>query len=261
MWNFPSRYNRGVMHSLLPTGSPFITILCEPLTRFESAFFYEDYPALFGIQNNLNPLQYFLENLMMDQKTEKIYTLRNGMSFDLGLNPEHFNHTETIQDFIKAITKDFDLVLIMEHFDESLVLMKNKLCWRLEDMVYVKHNTRIEQSKRLHVPGFLKEKCLEWNKADVMLYRFFNDTLWKQINSQDEKFWEEVKLLKEASVSVSKECLSPSKQVDPIIRSVSKLLLKENISHQRRGLCERLIKKEDSYLEFFRARQKSVTAG
>ena len=32
----------------------------------------------------------------------------------------------------------FDLVLIAERFDESLLLLKDLLCWKMEDMLYIK---------------------------------------------------------------------------------------------------------------------------
>ena len=64
------------------------------------------------------------------------------MAFDLGLEQENFSNEEEITEFIENISKRFDLVLIAEYFDESLVLMKRMLCWDFEDIVYVKHKVR-----------------------------------------------------------------------------------------------------------------------
>jgi hypothetical protein len=36
---------------------------------------------------------------------------------------------------ITDIENEFDLVMIMERFDESLVLLRRQLCWNFEDMV------------------------------------------------------------------------------------------------------------------------------
>ena len=33
---------------------------------------------------------------------------------------------------------EFDLVLLAERFDESLVVMKDLLCWDIEDIMYLK---------------------------------------------------------------------------------------------------------------------------
>ena len=64
------------------------------------------------------------------------------MAFDLGLEQENFSNEEEITELIENISKRFDLVLIAEYFDESLVLMKRMLCWDFEDIVYVKHKVR-----------------------------------------------------------------------------------------------------------------------
>ena len=64
------------------------------------------------------------------------------MAFDLGLEQESFSNEEEIAKFIENISKSFELVLIAEYFDESLVLMKRMLCWDSEDIIYVKHKMR-----------------------------------------------------------------------------------------------------------------------
>ena len=65
-----------------------------------------------------------------------------GMAFDLGLEHESFSDEEEIAKFIENINNSFELILIAEYFDESLVLMKRMLCWDFEDIIYVKHKMR-----------------------------------------------------------------------------------------------------------------------
>ena len=43
------------------------------------------------------------------------------------------------------------MVLIMEYFDESLVLLKRELCWELDDVVYFKLNQRSKEYKQAHI--------------------------------------------------------------------------------------------------------------
>ena len=251
------RYNHAVMRGLFPTGAPFITVLRDPVTRYESAFFYENCPAFFGIENVPNPYQFFVERQMTDNRTEKMYTLRNGMSFDLGLNPRDFNDTRAIRGFIQETERRFDLVLIMEYFDESLALLRRLLCWTMEEMVYVRHNARLQTFRRFHIDDGLKKRVLEWNGADAMLYRHFSETLWRILDLQDEHFWSEVRTLKAASVSATTMCLSPLPSADPVIQVVSGLSLRENIPQPMVDLCKKLATKEDAYLQYFRDRQRS----
>lgn len=41
----------------------------------------------------------------------------------------------------------FSLVLLTDYFDISLIMMKNKLCWEWDDIVYIKFKMRIEEAK------------------------------------------------------------------------------------------------------------------
>ena len=43
---------------------------------------------------------------------------------------------------------EFDLVLLAERFDESLVVMKDLLCWDIEDIMYLKVRKQVQ--KYLH---------------------------------------------------------------------------------------------------------------
>lgn len=246
------------MRSLMPSDTKFITILRHPITRFESAFLFEDFPAFLGISGASNPLYQFFQRLdTFMPEISTMYTLRNGMSFDLGLEPEEFDNTEAITNFISSIEKDFDLVLILEYFDESLILLKQQFCWSLEDVLYLKHNSRLQWLKKHHIPKQFRNKFLEWSKADVLLYRHFNQTFWKKVNSQDENFWNEVKLLNKKSSPLGKECLLPGEHKDHHKKTVSKLVMNPNIKRNKRYLCEGLVRDEDTYFEYFRSKQSN----
>ena len=48
----------------------------------------------------------------------------------------------------RELDAQFDLVLILERFDESLVLLQDLMCWPTEDIVYLKQNERIAKASR-----------------------------------------------------------------------------------------------------------------
>ena len=64
--------------------------------------------------------------------------------FDLGLEPKFYSDSKEVMRYIQELDQQLDLVLILEYFDESLVLMKRLLCWDLEDLVYIKQKVRRE---------------------------------------------------------------------------------------------------------------------
>ena len=253
---FLFRYNQTSMRLLMPPDTKFFTILRHPISRFESAFLFEDIPALLGISSSSNPFYQILHRLdRYKSNVNTMYTLRNGMSFDLGLEPEDFENTQVIRNFISSVERDFDLVLLLEYFDESLVLLKHHFCWSLEDVLYLRHNARVRSFKKHHIPKQFRDRFLQWNKADVFLYQHFNRTFWKKVDSQGENFWHEVHLLRKRSLEMKEECLVPGEHRDKKSQTVSKLVLNPNIGKRNQELCEDLIKDEKSYLNFFRGKQ------
>ena len=59
------------------------------------------------------------------------------------------NNDTAIRNKIKSYYKEFDLVLIAERFDESLIVMKNFLCWDMQDILYLK--VKFRSSEKLEV--------------------------------------------------------------------------------------------------------------
>ena len=43
--------------------------------------------------------------------------------------------------------QNFHLIMIAEHFDESMVLLAELLCWPLEAVASFKHNVRLSEKK------------------------------------------------------------------------------------------------------------------
>ena len=63
---------------------------------------------------------------------------KNELLWDLGMDVSLMESKESLRKIIEFYEKEFDLVLLAERFDESLIVMKNLLCWDLEDITYLK---------------------------------------------------------------------------------------------------------------------------
>ena len=74
---------------------------------------------------------------------------RNQMMWDLGLNPDSFENQTAVVNTIKEIDKMFDLVMMTERFDESIVLLKRLLCWDYQDLSSLKLNSCMEFNFKL----------------------------------------------------------------------------------------------------------------
>ena len=62
--------------------------------------------------------------------------------YDVSNTDEDFIHSR-----ITEMDNIFELVLLTDYFDESLIMMKHLLCWDWDDIIYVKFKMRISEAK------------------------------------------------------------------------------------------------------------------
>ena len=72
------------------------------------------------------------------------------------------------------------MVLILDLFDESLVLLQDLLCWDLKDFAYFRLNERLEGSKS-KMTAKTKEIITQWLWGDFKLYHHFKRKLKQKI--------------------------------------------------------------------------------
>ncbi|MBN3325547.1 G3ST2 sulfotransferase, partial [Atractosteus spatula] len=114
------------------------------------------------------------------------------------------------------IENTFDLILVSEYFDESMILLKNALCWELDDVVSFKLNSRSNKTRQDLSPRTM-EKIKQWNSLDWKLYLHFNATFWRKIDEMvgREEMQREVERLRERRAQLMKTCLQDEGAVDP----------------------------------------------
>lgn len=105
---------------------------------------------------------------------------KNQLLWDLGLAAENMSNLAAVKRKVAELDKQFDLVLIAEKFDESLLLLQSLLCWKVTDVTYLKLNERKESAKSTIS---LKTRYLlkQWLWADYVLYDHFREKLDKRL--------------------------------------------------------------------------------
>jgi len=101
--------------------------------------------------------------------------------------------------------EEFDLVMIADYFDESLILLKRLLCWEFEDIVYVKLRVK---KKKLEFEEEVKKNILTWNRADVTLFDHFNKTFWRKVQQEGPSFYEDLKAFRKINQDYQAMCES-----------------------------------------------------
>lgn len=166
------RFNRAELRRLMPNDTLYVTILREPSSMFESLFsYFNQYCQSFKRVPN-GSLEAFLDEpwrYYRPDENDSMYA-RNTLTFDLGGDKDRPAADEVYaRAFVAEVERVFSLVMIAEHFEESLVLLRHLLSWDLEDVLYLKLNMRSPGSKHSVADG-LPAKIRAWNHLDARLY-------------------------------------------------------------------------------------------
>lgn len=137
-----ARFREAEMRAVLRPGAAFVTIVREPAALFESLYSYYDLQAKTRLS-----LEQLGNKSLSGQRLRRLARSRgklgfNQMSFDLGLEPAHFDNASAVRRFVERLDSTFDLVMVAERINESLVLLRHLLCWDVDDVVVFRHNAR-----------------------------------------------------------------------------------------------------------------------
>jgi Galactose-3-O-sulfotransferase len=125
------------------------------------------------------------------------------MAFDAGLDSSLFHDVGAVDKLILQMEEHFDLVLIAEQMERSLVLMADMLCWPMDEVITL-HPTNATTST-LSKEQRLKLRAL--NAADVAIYEHFAKTLRVRVRSfGEQRMANRLKLLRVRSRLMKEQC-------------------------------------------------------
>jgi len=183
------RFNIENLREIVYPETQYITIIRAPKDNVESVFGFfvdqspfNDWLANVKADTTALRLQTFYDkpDSFFTKDTDWYFRSKNHMFFDNGYDVSNTDEAY-IDSRIQEMSNIFSLVLITDFFDESLIMLKHKLCWDWQDIVYIKFKMRIEEAKT-EVNEELGEKILKWNRADMKLYDHFNKTFWAEVD-------------------------------------------------------------------------------
>ena len=257
------------MELVMSDDTDYITILRDPVTQFESSFFYFEFDRVLSLKNHPDPIAEFMRypdeylyntTLVVNNFPDTINLIQSGMFYDLGQDFVDVEEAQEIQKRIHHLESEFRLVMITEYFDESLVLLKMEMCWQLEDILYIKQNQRTKLHHRnstlksQNMPEDLRERIRQWNRADSMLYEHFNKTLWSKIEARGASFRVQLAQFRAMNRAVKQACAPrqfTSKGFGTNV-SVTEYVMDPTVDPFNRYLCGKMLTTEISYLKYFR---------
>ena len=233
----------------------YVTILREPVSQFESGFFY--FKIRDAMKNKSEePLRHFMEdpkaNFEQIRKVRHQFTVHmyNFQIFDLGFEHAQMNNETAILEKISQLDSEFDLVMIQEYFDESLLVLRKLLCWDMDDIVYLIKGVRSQILRTYKLDDDLRSKISSWNHADVLLYRHFNATFWRKLQAYGPTLQRDLALFRSKLNETASACIEKSNDGGPRLVKTS---LKENATER----CELLQKGDPTYTALIRRRMKA----
>ena len=258
-----TRYSKKTMNYLFPKNvSKYITILRNPVDQFESVFNYMGLGKRFNLGvDPTESIKQFLRKGIEFKDVNKHQLARNQTMFDLGFDSQFNQNVTAVKNYIAFLEKEFDLFTLMEYFEESVVLMKRLLCWELSDVLHTKTNERIDKEKAAFSEN-MRENIKRWNKADMLLYDHFNKTFWHRIKMEGAGFYKDLAAFRQMRKETENTCYKgKTLQMAYVGKYVKSLALNPNLSQASREKCEKMTRKENSYLEHLRKKQSFKSAG
>jgi len=235
------RWNGPLLKSLIPDAFA-VTILRRPNETFESLFSYTRLAN--KLHMNINQFAEALVNDKMamikaveDQGGHSI----NDQLFDLGLEKDMMEDEDVMMQWIKKIDQEFDQVLLLEYFEEGLVLMAESLCWPLEHVTFAELNKRNKKFV-VQMTETTQNTLDNAMKGDNMLYQYFLNIHRKKVKEYGhERMKREVENLKRKNTEIIEKCVTESKQ--------KKSFIENNPLVKGREWCQPFFEKELPFLE------------
>ncbi|XP_038642688.1 LOW QUALITY PROTEIN: galactose-3-O-sulfotransferase 2-like [Scyliorhinus canicula] len=266
------RFNLPEVRRVMPNGSFYFSIVRNPVRLAESSFaYYHSVSPAFKRAASLDEFVSHADSYYRSQELNSHYT-RNLMWFDFGYDSNAmavpgFN----VSTALGELERTFDLILVAEHFDESMVLLREALCWELEDVVYFKLNARSGASVS-SLNATAADRVRAWNRLDWELYRHFNASFWQRVATYGhQRMQQDLGRLRELRRRLTATCLQggapvegervTNKALRPYNSGDAKILgyiLRANLSRNVRELCQRMVLPERYHLHHLQKKQSPL---
>ena len=189
-----SIFNEVQLQESMKSDTEYIGILREPLSRLRSDLSFFKYAG----RHNLDKTKVDLaEHLLLSNSTVPRIAA-NMFGYEQNADPDTF---------LQEIDSKFKVIALLERLDESLILMKRRLCWRLKDVLYLPtrktHYTTTKDEKKERL---LQERLRTVNEMDYLLYEHFLNRHNRDVAREGNDFLGEVNFFMKVSDDTKEFC-------------------------------------------------------
>ncbi|KAM4694392.1 galactose-3-O-sulfotransferase 2-like [Discoglossus pictus] len=264
------RFHLAEVEKVMPKDTFYFTIMRNPVSLMESAFSYYKHSDAFSKAKDLEDFLNNNSTLYLPKKWTNNFA-KNFMAFDLGFDHNGLDTVKHFQLAWRTVEATFNLVMITEYFDESLILLKDALCWSLDDVLSIPLNIR-NYTGKVPINQETQERIKIWNKMDWQLYVYFNNSFWNRVERFGRKQMQiEVEELRRKRAQLVESCFDNEylveedklhdKSLKPYQSGIAKILgynLKPGLEEAEKLRCQRIVTPELQYHELVHQKQKRI---
>lgn len=211
--------NMDLISKTMPVDTVYIATIREP-GKHAISFIYDE-QILGGNKEQgdeaRNPRPY-LEKCLTENPSFKCGLRQNPISHFLGLPRGADIDNGQITRFISEVNNKFQLFLVVEQLDESLVLMKRFLCWELRDILSFTLNTISHpNSTEILKSEIIRNSIAQTRLADYKLYDFMRHRLSQQIDKEGPDFADEVVYFQKLKSLCRERCSEMRMSTDDVV--------------------------------------------
>ncbi|XP_077982477.1 galactosylceramide sulfotransferase-like [Glandiceps talaboti] len=201
------RFNYQEINFSVPNAT-YITVLTKPTTHLPYVFNLYQADQSLHLKRYKNPLEKFMEKpqAQIDKRFKYWFQFHNGQMYNLGLDHDFHEEARIVTEKINHLHTELDFVMLAEYFDESLVILRKKLCWLWQDILYFPQS-RKQTDHRSFLTSTVEDDIMKWNWADTVLYNHFNETLWREISNYGPTFQGDLQYFRQMKETCWKDCL------------------------------------------------------
>lgn len=196
----------------MPKDSFYLTTMRDPFTQIISSYNY------YGV--GVASKQSLMALLDTNVSRKNGAVLKNPQMFDSGMSVNLMKTDKDIMDRLKALDVLFHFVIIVEYFEECLILLRDMMKWTNDDILYVKVNFKGNKSASSQpkpdpmVPADTPENrkaVYEHLRADYIVYNFFKLKVEKIIKQNRQYLDAEIAKLHDIQSTWTNFCIKDSR--------------------------------------------------
>ena len=200
-------YDREFLSSIMPKDTIYVTQLRQPLSQLIS---WLNYHQEFDVAD---PAEWYNDtDLSPTRKFRRVSDIWKQLKVSM----------DGTEKDIEKLDKQFDMVLITEQFDLSLLLLRRKLCWDISDMLYVPlktasytlnknvHNFKVTHQNE---SDLLNRRYEQSNPNAYKLYNHFSKTFDKLVSIAGQDVREELQFYQKLKTNVTSFCSKYAKYI------------------------------------------------